>query len=47
MYQRVLIALDLEGVNNVVGEPYVGLGKESEGWRVAREQAARRIPTIM
>lgn len=43
MYQRVLIALDLEGVNNVVGEPYVGLGKESEGWRVAREQAVLEV----
>lgn len=29
MYKRVLFALDLEGVNNVVGVPYEGLGKGS------------------
>lgn len=39
MYKRILIALDLEGVNNVAGEPYMALSKQSEQWFVAREQA--------
>ena len=39
MYKRILIALDLEGVNNVVGEPYMGLSKQTEQWFVARQQA--------
>lgn len=39
MYKRILIALDLEGVNNVVGEPYMALSKQTEQWFVAREQA--------
>lgn len=39
MYKKILIALDLEGVNNVVGEPYMGLSKQTEQWYVAREQA--------
>ena len=43
MYKRVLIALDLEGVNNVVGEAYSGLYKGSDGWEVARRQAAKEI----
>ena len=43
MYSRVLLLLDLEGVNNVVGEPYSGLGKETEQWFVAREQAVLEI----
>ena len=43
MYKRILLALDLEGVNNVVGEPYLGLSKDSEGWRIARAQAALEI----
>lgn len=37
MYKRVLLALDMEGVNNVTGEPYSGLSKGSEQWYVARE----------
>ena len=43
MYSRVLLLLDLEGVNNVVGEPYSGLGKDTEQWFVAREQAVLEI----
>ena len=43
MYNRVLLLLDLEGVNNVVGEPYSGLGKETEQWNIAREQALLEI----
>ena len=40
MYKRVLLLTDLEGVNNVVGEPYQGLFKDSEQWHVARKQIA-------
>ncbi len=43
MYKRVLIALDLEGVNNVVGEPYQGLSKHSEQWQIAVKQAEREV----
>ena len=43
MKKRILIALDLEGVNNVAGEPYSGLYKESEGWEIARRQAALEV----
>ena len=43
MYQRVLFALDMEGVNNVVGEPYCGLSKGSDAWHVARKQAALEV----
>ena len=43
MYKRILLALDLEGVNNVVGEAYSGLSKDSEGWKTARIQAALEI----
>ncbi len=43
MYKRILFALDLEGVNFVVGVPYSGLGKETEGWYIARKQAALEI----
>ena len=32
MYKRVLLALDLEGVNYVVGEPYNGLERDTEQW---------------
>lgn len=41
--KRVLLALDLEGVNNVVGEPFLGLSPESPQWYVAREQAVLEI----
>ena len=43
MYKRVLFALDLEGVNNVVGEPYMGLARETEQWYVAIEQAVSEV----
>jgi D-amino peptidase len=43
MHKRVLIALDLEGVNNVAGEPYSGLRIGSEEWEKARRQAAFEI----
>ena len=43
MKKRILLALDLEGVNNVVGEPYEGLTKSCEQWEIARRQAAREI----
>jgi len=43
MYRRVLFALDLEGVNHVVGEPYSGLSRDTEQWYIAREQAVREI----
>ena len=41
--KRILFALDLEGVNNVVGEPYSGLVKDSPQWHVAKKQAALEI----
>lgn len=43
MKKRILIACDLEGVNNVVGEPYSGLSRESEQWKIAKHQAALEI----
>ena len=43
MYKRILFALDLEGVNNVVGEAYKGLAKGSEEWETARGQAVLEI----
>ena len=43
MYERVLLALDLEGVNNVKGEPYMGLGQKTPQWYVAREQAVLEV----
>ena len=43
MKKRILIACDLEGVNNVVGEPYSGLTKGCEQWMVAKRQAALEI----
>lgn len=43
MYKRVLIALDLEGVNNVVGEPYNSLHRGTEQWYIAREQAVAEV----
>ena len=45
MGKRVLIALDLEGVNNVVGVPYSGLAKGTPEWEVARRQAVREVNT--
>ena len=43
MYKRILLALDLEGVNRVVGEPYSWLFKGSEQWAIAVEDAAREL----
>lgn len=43
MLKKVLIALDLEGVNNVVGEPYSGLTVGSCEWEIARRQAALEV----
>jgi len=43
MKKRILIACDLEGVNNVVGEPYSGLTRDSAQWEIARRQAALEI----
>jgi len=43
MHKRILLALDLEGVNNVVGEPYSGLSKGTEQWQIAVRQAVLEI----
>ena len=43
MYKRVLISLDLEGVNNVIGEPYSGLHRDTDQWRIARAQAVLEV----
>ena len=43
MYKRVLLALDLEGVNMVVGEPYCGLSRDTEQWHIARNQAVLEV----
>ena len=45
MYRRVLLLLDLEGVNRVKGEPYLALGKGTEQWVIAVEQAILEINT--
>ena len=43
MYKRILFALDMEGVNFTVGEPYSGLGQNSAAWEKARRQAALEV----
>ena len=43
MYKRILLALDLEGVNFVVGEPYSGLSKNTEQWCIAKKQAVAEV----
>ena len=43
MKKRILIALDLEGVNLVVGKPYEALDKGCEEWEKARHQAALEV----
>ncbi|MBO5200397.1 MAG: M55 family metallopeptidase [Clostridia bacterium] len=43
MYKKILIALDLEGVNNVCGVAYSGLGHGSAEWDAARRQAADEV----
>ena len=46
MKKRILIACDLEGVNNVAGEPYLGLTKGCEQWKVAKHQAVLEINAV-
>lgn len=43
MYKRILFALDLEGTNFTVGEPYSGLGQQTACWEKARRQAALEV----
>ncbi len=45
MYKRILIALDLEGVNLVVGDPYTGLSKGTEQHAIACRQALLEVNT--
>ena len=43
MYERVLILIDMEGVGGVVGDPYSGLVKGCEQYKIATEQGIREI----
>ena len=43
MYKRILLALDLEGVNNVNGVPYEALSKGTDEWKIAKSQGALEI----
>jgi D-amino peptidase len=43
MYKKILIALDLEGVNNVKGVPYEALSKGTDEWKIARRQGALEV----
>ena len=43
MRKRILIACDLEGVNNVVGSAYEGLYRGTDEWKKAKRQAALEI----
>lgn len=43
MYKRVLLLLDLEGVNLVKGEAYSGLSRDSQEWKIAIKQAPIEI----
>lgn len=43
MKKKILIACDLEGINNVKGVAYSGLARENEQWEIARRQAAREV----
>ena len=43
MYKRILLALDLEGVNNVKGIPYEALSKGTDEWKIAKSQGALEI----
>ncbi len=43
MYKRVLIALDLEGVNKVIGTPYEGLSVGTEQYEIARVEATLEV----
>ena len=46
MKKKILIACDLEGVNNVIGEAYSGLGKGTSEWEIARRQAPLEINAL-
>ena len=43
MYKKILIALDLEGVNNVKGVPYEALSKDTDQWKIAKKQGALEV----
>lgn len=43
MFKRVLLCIDMEGVNNVVGDPYSGLVKGCDQWKIAIEQGLMEI----
>ena len=43
MYKKILIALDLEGVNNVKGVPYEALSKDTDEWKIARHQGSLEV----
>ena len=43
MYKKILFALDMEGVNNIVGDPYSGLVTTCEQYQIAIHQAALEI----
>lgn len=43
MYKKILLALDLEGVNNVKGVPYEALSKGCDEWKIAKKQGALEV----
>ncbi len=43
MYKKILLALDLEGVNNVKGVPYEALSKGTDEWKIAKKQGALEV----
>lgn len=43
MYKKILLALDLEGVNNVKGIPYEALSNGTDEWKIAKKQGALEI----
>ena len=42
-----LIAMDLEGIHGVVGEPNIGLKKETESYNLAKENALYEVNTAI
>lgn len=44
--EKILIAVDLEGVNKVVGYPYKGLG-DGEEYEIAKSEAVNEINIIV
>ena len=46
MYKRVLIALDLEGVNFAVGEPYNTLTNDPSQYEIAKSQAIKEVNAV-